>query len=72
MQMKRRNSFDISKEVYNLLLKEDELSINVIAKRLNSEWRTILSVLEFFSYIDLVKEKKKKRIPRDERLFSLK
>lgn len=70
--MARRNSFDLSKEVYNILKKEKELSINAMAKKLKTEWRTIRNVLDLFLYIGIVKERKKKKIPKDERLFSLK
>ena len=70
--MKRRNSLEISKEVYDLLKKNKELSINAIAKELETEWRTVLSCLKFFVHIGIVKERRKHRIPKDERLFSLK
>jgi Mn-dependent DtxR family transcriptional regulator len=70
--MKRRNSLEISKEIYDLLKKNKELSINAIAKRLQTEWRTVLSCLDLFDYVGIVKERKKRKIPKDERLFSLK
>jgi len=70
--MKRRNSLELLKEVYDLLKNNKELSINAIAKKLKTEWRTALSGLEVLKYIGIAKERKKHKIPKDERLFSLK
>ena len=49
--MPRRNTFDISKEVYELLKNEGELSINVIAKKLKTFDSTSRLCLDDDSYI---------------------
>jgi Mn-dependent DtxR family transcriptional regulator len=69
--MKRRNSLELTKEVYELLKRKKELSINAIAKELKTEWKTTLNCLKLLHHIGIVKERRKHKIPVDERLFSL-
>lgn len=70
--MKKRHILDITEDVYLLLKRENELSIQSVANKTNSRWETALRILEFLKRMNLVKEKKGKKTYKEERLFSLK
>ncbi|NCN86266.1 hypothetical protein GW932_00365 [archaeon] len=69
--MTRRNILEVTQEIYTLLKKEKELSIKSISDKIGSQWRTTLKSLEMLKEINVVREKKGKKLNKEERLFFL-
>lgn len=71
---KRRNSFDIVLEIYNLLKKDKskEYSINQVFKEVGTKYEVANRCLETLKKMDLASERKGSKKPIPERLFKYK
>jgi hypothetical protein len=67
--MVRRPITKLILEVDNLLKKEKELSINKIAFKLKTQWRTIEKVLFVLKSLKIVSERPNVKTKREERIF---
>jgi len=68
----RRGILEVAEEVIKVLSKEEECTIQSLADKTKSQWRTIIKILEFLKKINFVKERKGNVTYKAERLFSLK
>ncbi|MFA5484769.1 MAG: hypothetical protein WC260_00750 [Candidatus Pacearchaeota archaeon] len=67
--MYRKSFPEILIQINDLLKKEKELSINQIALKLKSQWRTAEKSLEVLKKLGIVSEKPNKESNRQERIF---
>lgn len=67
--MARRPITTLILEVDNLLKKEKELSINRIAFKLKTQWRTIEKALFVLKSLKVVSERPNAKTKREERIF---
>ncbi|MCH7851138.1 MAG: hypothetical protein IH845_05840 [Nanoarchaeota archaeon] len=68
---KRRDKFEITKEIYSLLKNNKEMSVRQISKSVYSRWDLALKCLLFLKDLNLIKETRGKTTYKTERLFSL-
>jgi len=69
MHMSRKPITEIIIQINNLLQKEKELSVNQVAFKLKSQWRTAEKALEVLKELKLVSEKPNQKSDREERIF---
>lgn len=69
MHMSRKSITEIIVKTNELLQKEKELSVNQIAFRLKSQWRTAEKALKVLKELKLVSEKPNQDSDREERIF---
>lgn len=67
--MARKSFAEILVKIDELLKKERELSINQIAVKLKSQWRTAEKALEILKQLKIVNEKSNQNPDRDGRIF---
>lgn len=69
MHMPRKPITDILIKISELLQKEKELSVNQIAFKIRSQWRTVEKALEVLKKLGVVLEKSNTKSKRNERIF---